>query len=280
MGAECNQPPVVILVGCQIPGNLGAVARAMGNFGAHDLRLVGGCAADKHEAVIRAREMVPILESARSFATLKEALTGIHHAFAATHRRGKGRAGPILPTEAMERAAAVPGGEGWALVFGNETSGLSNDEVLHCDHLVAIPTQADHPSLNLSHAVTVLLYAWTVSGRTPTPPAAAAVASAEERRGLYEHMSETMLRTGYLDPLNPDRTLRYLARILYRARPTSFEVTLLRGFFRKLGHLADRAGRPSAEELIRTYEEEAATHHKVQNSVYNPRKSSEHGSAG
>jgi len=260
MGAECNQPPVVILVGCQIPGNLGAVARAMGNFGAHDLRLVGGCAADNHEAVIRAREMVPILDGARSYATLKEALTGIHHAFAATHRRGKGRAGPILPAEAMEQAAAVAANEGWALVFGNETSGLSNDEVLHCDHLVAIPTQADHPSLNLSHAVTVLLYAWAVSERTHSPPVAAAPASAEERRGLYEHMSETMLRTGYLDPLNPDRTLRYLARILYRARLTPFEVTLLRGFFRKLGHLADRAGRPSAEELIRSYEEEAATH--------------------
>ncbi len=260
MGAECNHPPAIILVGCQIPGNLGAVARAMGNFGAHDLRLVGGCAADKHEAVTRAREMVPILEAARPFATLKEALTGIHHAFAATHRRGKGRAAPMLPGAAMELAGALPAGEGWALVFGNETSGLSNDEVLHCDHLVAIPTQTDHPSLNLSHAVTILLYAWTISDHTPSPPAATPVASAEERRGLYEHMSETMLRTGYLDPLNPDRTLRHLARILYRARPTSFEVTLMRGFFRKLGHLADRAGRPSAEELTRTYKEEAATH--------------------
>ncbi len=260
MDAECNHPPAIILVGCQIPGNLGAVARAMGNFGAHDLRLVGGCAASHHEAVVRAREMVPILEAARPFTTIKAALAGIHHAFAATHRHGKGRAAPVLPTKAMELTAALPADEGWALVFGNETSGLSNDEVLHCDHLVAIPTRTDHPSLNLSHAVTVLLYAWAISDRTPSPPVAAAVASAEERRGLYEHMSETMLRTGYLDPLNPDRTLRHLARILYRARPTSFEVTLLRGFFRKLGHLADRAGRPSAEELTRTYEEEAATH--------------------
>lgn len=260
MDAKCNPPPAVILVGCQVPGNLGAVARAMGNFGVDDLRLVGGCSASHHEAVVRAREMVPILEAARCFATLKEALTGIHHAIAATHRHGKGRAAPVLPSKAMKLAAALPAGEEWALVFGNETSGLSNDEVLHCDHLVAIPTQTDHPSLNLSHAVTVLLYAWTISDRTPSPPTTAAVASAEERRGLYEHMSETMLRTGYLDPLNPDRTLRHLARILYRARPTSFEVTLMRGFFRKLGHLADRAGRPSAEELTRTYDERAATH--------------------
>jgi len=261
MGAECrHQPPAIILVGCQIPGNLGAVARAMGNFGARDLRLVGGCAADDPDALARARELVPILEEARPCATLKEALAGIQHAFAATHRRGKGRAGPLLPAEAMARAAAVPANEGWALVFGNETSGLSNDEVLHCDHLVAIPTEAAHPSLNLSHAVTILLYAWAISGRPPAPPVTTPAASAGVRRGLYEHMTETMLRTGYLDPLNPDRTLRHLARILYRARLTPFEVTLLRGFFRKLGHLADRAGRPSAEELIRTYEEEAATH--------------------
>ncbi|PJB95298.1 MAG: hypothetical protein CO080_08470 [Nitrospirae bacterium CG_4_9_14_0_8_um_filter_70_14] len=264
MGAECShQPPAIILVGCQIPGNLGAVARAMGNFGASDLRLVGGCTPSDPEAVARAREMVPILAAARGCATLKEALTDLHHAFAATHRRGRGRTPPLLPAAAMAQAAALPGGEGWALVFGNETSGLSNDEVLHCDHLVAIPTQAAHPSLNLSHAVTILLYAWTISDRRPPVPVATLPASAAERRGLYEHMAETMLRTGYLDPLNPDRTLRHLARLLYRARPTPFEITLLRGFFRKLGHLADRAGRPSAAELIRTYEEEAARHRTV-----------------
>ncbi len=253
-------PPVVILVGCQIPGNLGAVARAMGNFGASELRLVGGCDPGERDAVVRAREMVPILEGARRYPDLARALTGVQHAFAATHRRGKGRAGPLSPGQAAERATALPANEGWALVFGNETSGLTNDEVLHCDHLVAIPTRPDHPSLNLSHAVAVLLYAWTAAHHPPAPPVESPMADAGERRGLYEHMAATMLRTGYLDPLNPDRTLRHLARILYRARLTPFEVTLLRGFFRKLGHLADRAGRPSAEELIRTYEEEAATH--------------------
>jgi TrmH family RNA methyltransferase len=242
-------PPVVILVGCQHPGNLGAVARTMGNFGLRDLRLVAGCDAADPEAVARAREMTEILAAARRYDSLKASLEGVHQAYAASHRAGRLRAAPITPRAAAELIAGGPANDLSAFVFGNESSGLTNDEVMHCDWAVAIPTDPDHPSLNLAHAVTVLAYEWAVAGRPESRPVAREIASAAERRGLYEHMEEAMLRAGYLDPLNTGRTLRHIAQILSRARVSSFEVTLLRGLMRKIQHIADRAGRPSAEEI-------------------------------
>ena len=255
--ATPTPPPVVILVGCQHPGNLGAVARTMGNFGLRDLRLVGGADPADPEAVARAREMTGILTSARRHDTLKAALEGIHQAYAASHRAGRLRATPITPRAAARLVADGPIHDLSAFVFGNESSGLTNDEVLHCDRAVSIPTDPEHPSLNLSHAVTVLAYEWAVAGRAEHPPVAREIASAGERRGLYEHMESAMLRAGYLDPLNTNRTLRHIARILSRARVSSFEVTLLHGLMRKIHHIADRARRPSAEELKACYRERA-----------------------
>jgi TrmH family RNA methyltransferase len=250
-------PPVIILVGCQHPGNLGAVARTMGNFGLRDLRLVGGCDPDDPEAVARAREMTGILASVRHYETLKAALHGVHQAYAASHRAGRLRAAPIPPRAAAAVIAGGPPKDQAAFVFGNETSGLTNDELLHCDRAVAIPTTAAHPSLNLAHAVTVLVYEWAVSERPESQPVVREIASAKERRGLYEHMESAMLRAGYLDPLNTARTLRHIAQILSRARVTSFEVTLLHGLMRKIHHIADRAGRPSAEQLKAQYKTRA-----------------------
>jgi len=250
--------PAIILVGCQHPGNLGAVARTMGNFGLSDLRLVGGCDPSDPEAVVRARELTGVLAAARRYDTLKAALHGIHQAYAASHRAGRLRATPIPPRAAAALIANGPANDQVAFVFGNETSGLTNDEVLHCDRAVAIPTNPDHPSLNLAHAVTVLVYEWAMAGRTEGHLVAREIASAEERRGLYEHMEAAMLRAGYLDPLNTGRTLRHITQILSRARVSSFEVTLLRGLMRKIHHIADRAGRPSAEELKDRYRLRAA----------------------
>jgi TrmH family RNA methyltransferase len=252
-------PPVVILVGCQHPGNLGAVARTMGNFGLRDLRLVGGADPADPEAVARAREMNGILASAGRHDTLKAALEGIHQAYAASHRAGRLRAAPITPRAAATLIASGPPNDLCAFVFGNESSGLTNDEVLHCDRAVSIPTDPNHPSLNLSHAVTVLAYEWAVAGRPERQPVAREIASAAERRGLYEHMEEAMLRAGYLDPLNTGRTLRHVTQILNRARVSSFEVTLLRGLMRKIQHIADRAGRPSAEEITALFRRKVGT---------------------
>jgi len=251
-------PPVIILVGCQHPGNLGAVARTMGNFGLSDLRLVGGCDPRDPEAVIRARELTDILAAAGRYDTLKAALHGIHQAYAASHRAGRLRATPIPPRAAATLIANGSADDRVAFVFGNETSGLTNDEVLHCDRAVAIPTDPDHPSLNLAHAVTVLVYEWAMAGRPAGEATVREIASAEERRRLYEHMEAAMLRAGYLDPLNPARTLRHIVQILSRARVSSFEVTLLHGLMRKIHHIADRAARPSAEELKERYRLRAA----------------------
>lgn len=155
------QPPVVILVSTQHPGNAGAAARGAANFGVTDLRFVSprGDVLGK-EAQDRAVHAKGLLRADRVYPDLKSALHGVslsvgttaRTALAANRFRRK-------PLDVRDWLAGL--GSGWdgqvAYVFGPEDAGLSGDDVNLLDQLVTIPT-ADYNSLNLAHAITLLCY--------------------------------------------------------------------------------------------------------------------------
>ena len=132
--------------------NIGAAARAMANFGLSDLRLVAPRAAGP---TIRRRDgggRGDILEAARVFATLGEALADLQLVFATT-ARDRGVAKPILtPAEAAQPLARGGALAKTGLLFGNERAGLDNDEISLATAVITIPT-ADFSSLNLGQAV-------------------------------------------------------------------------------------------------------------------------------
>ena len=155
------QPPVVILVSTQHPGNAGAAARGAANFGVTDLRFVAprGDVLGR-EAQDRAVHAKGLLRADRVYPDLKAALRGVslsvgttaRTALAANRFRRK-------PLDVRDWLAGL--GSGWdgqvAYVFGPEDAGLSGDDVNLLDQLVTVPT-ADYQSLNLAHAVTLLCY--------------------------------------------------------------------------------------------------------------------------
>lgn len=147
---------VVVLVEPIQPGNVGAVARAMKNFGLTRLVVVNPAPPFDPE---RARWMAPgaedVLASMRIVATLDEALEGVHHAFATTARH-RGDDQPVIdPTRAARRLFDSPPGEVSAILFGREDTGLTRAQVLRCEALLRIPTE-QHASLNLGQATLLL----------------------------------------------------------------------------------------------------------------------------
>jgi tRNA/rRNA methyltransferase/tRNA (cytidine32/uridine32-2'-O)-methyltransferase len=146
----------IILVRPEESGNIGAICRAMKNCGLSRLRLVKPSAFD--EAVIRARAVhaVDVWEKADIFDGLAPALADCGLVVGATRRRGHKR-GLSMPPEEAAHFIQKRGGTA-ALVFGNERTGLEDEELALCSLSSHIPTSEDFPSLNLSHAVQIFAY--------------------------------------------------------------------------------------------------------------------------
>lgn len=230
------------------PGNIGAAARAMKTMGLSELRLVAPKRFPDPEADIRATGAVDLLEKAKIHDTLSEALSGCVFAVALSARQrdlgpAVGEPCGIVP-QLLERA-----GEGEvALVFGNETVGMSNEEVLHCQAVATIPTVADFSSLNLGSAVQVLCYEARLAAYGGKPPVAdgkvtpfaSPPATSDEVEGFHRHLEAVMTDSGFFNPQQPGRLLPKLRRLFARARLERDEVNILRGILAatqaKTGH--------------------------------------------
>ncbi len=227
----------VVLCRPSHPGNIGAAARAMKTMGLSDLRLVTPKRFPDPEADTRATGAVDLLDQAKITASLAEALAGTVFAVAVSARQRD--LGPAVGTarETMVRLLEAAQQGVVALVFGNETMGLSNEEVLQCQAAVTIPTNPAFSSLNLGAAVQVLSYECRMAafagaaplssqGATPfvSPPA-----THDELEGLYGHLESLMTDTGFFNPQQPGRLLPKLRRLFGRAGLEKDEINILRG---------------------------------------------------
>ncbi|WP_298397567.1 RNA methyltransferase [uncultured Azonexus sp.] len=227
----------VVLCRPSHPGNIGAAARAMKTMGLSDMRLVSPKQFPDPEADTRATGAVDLLASARVSDSLAEALHGCVFAVALSARQRD--LGPTIgtPRDTMARLLERASLGEVALVFGNETMGLSNEEVLQCQAAVTIPTNPDFSSLNLGAAVQVLCYECRMaafSGAAPlreqlTTPFTAPPATHDEIEGLYGHLEAVMTETGFFNPAQPGRLLPKLRRLFGRADLERDEVNILRG---------------------------------------------------
>jgi tRNA/rRNA methyltransferase len=118
-----------------------------------------------------------------------------------------------------------------ALVFGNETSGLSNEELLRCQRLAHIPANPAYSSLNLAAAVQVACYELAASAGAHALPASAGeeAATREDVEGLVAHLEAAVRESGYVDPGNPGRFTERMRRLFARSGLERSEVRVLRG---------------------------------------------------
>src|SRR5262249_7481627 len=153
----------------QLGENVGAAARAMANFGMGDLRLIKPkCVWPNEKATAMAVGASNVTEEARVYPTLEEGLGDLHYVLATT-ARPRGITKEILtPSEGAKRLhAALARGEKVGILFGNERTGLENDEVSLCDAVITIPT-SEFSSINLGQAVLLVAYEWfRDADRTP-----------------------------------------------------------------------------------------------------------------
>jgi tRNA/rRNA methyltransferase len=229
----------IVLCAPSHAGNIGAAARAMKTMGLDQLTLVSPvdvAAHQSHEAVRRASRAHGVLAAARVCRSLDEALAGVAFAVACTARSRSMAVPAAGAREAMVQLAGVARSECVALVFGNETSGLSTLEVNRCQLAATIPTDSEYGSLNLAAAVQVMTYELRMALAAPVSTFAPALelASHEELEGLYAQMEREFLATGFINPVAPKKLMDRFRRLFARTQLEREEVNILRGMIRTL----------------------------------------------
>jgi tRNA/rRNA methyltransferase len=230
----------VVLVEPQGPLNIGAVCRAMMNFGFSDLRLVNPQADHLGEEARRmAVKAGRILEEALLFPDLESALKDCHLVFGTTRRFGKYREDFLHPDQCAELLLPWTENGRVALVFGREDQGLHTAELDLCQRLITIPTEDSLPSMNLAQSVMLCLYEISRAAARACNRSAGRkkLASGKVLESMYGHLRRTLVDIGYLDPQNPDHILRTFRRIFGRAGLNEREVRILRGLWSRIDWL-------------------------------------------
>ena len=245
----------MILVEPMIQGNIGAVARAMKNFDVTELKMVIQKAEEAsgsgneiganvgsadgpitEEARKRAVHAQDILTNAQVFPSFDEAIEDLDLKIATTgvvpdnqkrHLRSHLELG-----EFVERAWEFDGKVG--LIFGRENFGLLNPEIEKCDIVLSIPTSEAYPILNLSHAVSTVLYHVFIEGRKHRGESRPKRdASDEDRERLFERIDTMLERVNFPEHKRANTSVM-IRRILGRAFVSRWEFHTLMGIISRI----------------------------------------------
>jgi tRNA/rRNA methyltransferase len=222
----------IVLVRPETSANVGACARVVRNAGASGLDLVAPGDWRTVDCWRTAWGAHDVLEQARVFPDLGAALAGVTMAVALTGRRHPGAPAADV-RDAAAAMAALGREETAALVFGPETTGLTNDEIATCGRSATIPAHPAQPSFNLSHAVAIAAYevfrASRRGGRGPGP-----WATHDQKEALLEKLREGLLLIGALPHVNTDGYFGDWRGLVQRADLTAKELKLLEHMARKM----------------------------------------------
>ncbi|WP_397600909.1 RNA methyltransferase [Silvanigrella sp.] len=232
----------IVLVSPEHPNNVGAVARAMNNMGISDLRLVNPCeflnnGADGSKTL--AVHSHSILENAKVFTSLKESILDKEIIIGTTNRiRGHHKQlNSIWELDSFLLNLNAP--NKIAFVFGRETSGLSNQEINLCNHIISIPTFGENNSLNLSQAVMIILYEFSKFNyknkvlKIIEEP----IANSNHIEKLKENIFLILKKIDYIKNGNEDKKWGVFSKLISDKKLTTKEVDIIQGVLSKIKNL-------------------------------------------
>jgi TrmH family RNA methyltransferase len=212
--------------------NIGAVARAMANFGLEDLRVVNPYEVAFQEAV-SAVGGAHVLKAARVFETVAGAVADCSLVVGTTAARNREPRQPIERIESGVAGIRAHAGR-VALLFGSEKFGLSNDDMSYCHTLIRIPTAPGTPSMNLGQAVAVCLYELN-RGEGPKPGRLRTdLMEGADAEQLTKMLLDVLEKSGYTNRITSVSTEQKIRRWIRRMRLTRRDVPLLLGILRQV----------------------------------------------
>ncbi len=239
----------VVLVGTKFSGNLGFVARVMRNMDFSDLRLVAPRAELNKEAYTLALGGAGILDESRIHARLEQAVSDCAIVIGTSRRHGVKRKNVINPRQMAGLLRPVLEVNRVALVFGPEDVGLSNDDIALCHWVVGIHPDTDYESLNLGHAVAILLWEINYAVReiqvdSHNSKGPGRLASSRDQENMFKHLEQVLIELGFIQERDPRRMMILIRQMLHRACLSERDVRIIRGILRQIKWRLDH---PDAE---------------------------------
>ena len=231
--------PAVILVRPQLGENIGAACRGMLNFGLTELRLVAPRDGWPNPAAdAMAAGAVELIENAKLFDTVEEAVADLSFVLAATARRRELEI-PVVGTDVVGKEMRAKVGQGVGILFGPEKAGLTNADVVLADKILTYPVNPAFQSLNLAQAVNVFAFIWAQSGSVNVPDifddVRSDVASREDLTRMFDHLEDELDRAGFFFPAAKKHLMQQNIRApLTRAQMSEQEVRTFRGIIKAL----------------------------------------------
>ena len=230
-----NEFVQIVLVETSHPGNIGSVARAMKNMGLSRLILINPKKFPHDEASALAGNAGDVLEKAKIFGSIKEAVKNSKIIFA-TSARERTIEWPVASAKDAAQEINQLAAEGLevSILFGREDRGLTNEELQLSNKHLIIPAHPEYPVLNIAMSTQVVCYElYQASQHEPIGPwQDFPEYSAEELTHLIEHFNETVFNLKLIDPANPKQILTRMERMFRRLYPDQMERNFLRGFLK------------------------------------------------
>jgi len=231
--------PAVILVRPQLGENIGAACRGMLNFGLTELRLVAPRDGWPNPAAdAMAAGAVELIENAKLFDTVEEAVADLSFVLAATARRRELEI-PVVGTDVVGKEMRAKVGQGVGILFGPEKAGLTNADVVLADKILTYPVNPAFQSLNLAQAVNVFAFIWAQSGSVNVPDifddVRSDVAPREDLTRMFDHLEDELDKAGFFFPAAKKHLMQQNIRApLTRAQMSEQEVRTFRGIIKAL----------------------------------------------
>ena len=241
----------VILVGTSNPGNVGSIARIMKNLGFRNLKLVALENPEDEECRKMAGRAFHLVQESPRFASLDEAVEGEQILFATTSGRNRRQRRPsVSPREAARLIGEYSVRNRVGLVFGPERSGLTEDQLARCQFRVSIPSHPKHPVLNISKAVTILLYEIAQLSYSSLRERKEQVTRAERER-FYQDLKKVLIEVGFLSQSNPDHILNAIRGILDQPELARRDLKILRGIVGQIDWYVREGRLRPPEEILK-----------------------------
>ncbi len=228
----------IILVEPKGPLNVGSVARLCSNFEVEELRIVSPkCDIFSLEAKKMALKGQKYLENCKIFDNLEKAIFDCDLVLATSGRTDVSKDLFFGSSEdVINWTISFKKIKNLAIIFGREDRGLTNSELLLANKTFNIPTSQNNPSLNLSHAVSIVLYELNKSSKRNINKELEVfdLASSKQIHDSFVEIEEMLLRVGYLLKHTSNAKIRKFKDFILRANTSMHELNVLRGIVHQI----------------------------------------------
>jgi len=225
----------IILVGIEGGINYGLICRLAENFNINDIRLVNPRLTDEEYdlAEIFASNARDRIKKSKVFDHIDDAIKDLDIIFAtsakASYMNGSFRRRFITPEEAVK--LAYEHSKNIGIVFGRESTGLTNEEIDKCDLLINIPTSEKYRALNITHSVAIILYEFYKQSTKFERK------SPRYLRSMIVEYFRELSRAIFSDEAYSERAYHAFKNIINRALPDTHELKIVMNVIRKTSNM-------------------------------------------